>query len=134
MQSSKVRGDDTSVTHLSLDMFDASHADQLKAQQLVLCLYRKDAVPQMRQHIALPVNNKQAKKRVLAITKSDDFRQAWRLSVPTSLGPVVDAIWQAWKQQRGTDRQRMRRLRRLFRLTHELRECFPTEVVRDGHH
>ena len=132
MRTSTVIGNDTSMTHPSLATFDTLQADQEKARQLISCLYLNDAVPQMRQHIALPADNKQARKRVLAIAKTDVFGQTWRLSVQSALAPTVDAIWQAWKQQRGTDRERMRRLRRLFRLINELRDCFPMEVMRDS--
>ncbi|MCC5829279.1 MAG: hypothetical protein JJU36_07510 [Phycisphaeraceae bacterium] len=131
MKNTSVTTDDRSVTHLSLARFDADRAAQRDAEQLVVCLKRNDAVPEMRQHIALPVSNREATKRLLAMARSEAFVRAWEQSVQSVLTPSVHAIWTAWRQQRGTDREHMRRLRQVFRIVNQLRDCFPLEVVRE---
>lgn len=122
------------MTHLSLAAFDADGAVQRDAEQLVLCLERNDPVPAMRQYISLSGNNLQAKKRLLVMARSEAFVHAWEQSVQSVLTPCVRAIWAAWRQQRGTDRECMRRLRQVFRIVNQLRDCFPLEVVRDRLH
>lgn len=121
--------DDTSMTHLSPHAFDRHDLDQQPVEQLVRLLNRNDALPQMRQHIALPANNHHARKRVLAMAESTAFVAAWEQSVQPALIPTVRAIWTAWRQQRATDRERMRRLRHVFRAVNQLRDCFPVEVA-----
>ena len=99
------------------------------ARQLLACLRRNNTLAEIRLETSLRLNNRDTRKRLLSIAASQAFMKAWERSVQAAIAPIIRAAWQAWQQQRGTERERLRLLRQIVRTVEQLRDFFPLEMV-----
>ncbi|MEX2670904.1 MAG: primase-like DNA-binding domain-containing protein [Phycisphaeraceae bacterium] len=99
------------------------------ARKLLACLRRNDALAEIRLEMSLRLNNRGTRKRLLSIAASRSFMKAWESSVQAAIAPIIRAAWQAWQRQRGTERERLRRLRQIVHTVDQLRDYFPAEMV-----
>jgi len=107
---------DTSVTDVSPHASPGHLETEERLVKALIPLIRRNIwLSSIRDQVMPGRRTRDTRRAILLVARGETFGRVLAHSYSEPLQPRVRSAWEAWRMERGTDRDRMRSLRRLFR-------------------